>query len=83
MRFRVDRPVVRVEVGSDLGAVEGGQVEVREYGTVLGTATVHDGVATITLPAYTKKGAHRLTVTYLGTPDAAPSATTVDFEVVK
>jgi hypothetical protein len=83
VEFRQDRPVVRAEVGSDLGVVDGGTVEVRERGFLLGRGTVTDGVATVTLPAYVKKGRHLLDVRYLGTEDAAASRTWASFTVVK
>ncbi len=89
VEFRRDRPVVRVEVGSEAGVVDGGTVVVRERrpgnapDRELGRAVVRDGGATITLPAYTKKGVHTLDVDYLGTQDAAPSRGTASFTVVK
>ena len=49
----------------------------------LGRAEVRDGQATVNLPAYTRKGAHSLVVTYLGTEDAAGSQTTAGFTVAK
>jgi hypothetical protein len=83
VEFRRDRPVVRVEVGSEAGVVDDGLVEVRERHKVLGRASVRDGVATVTLPTYNKKGRHVLDVRYLGTEDAASSGSTASFTVVK
>ena len=83
VEFRSDHAVLTATVSSDRGVIDGGTVEVRERGTLIGTATVRDGVARTTLPAYTKKGRHTLTVRYLGTEDAAPSSTRVSFTVVK
>ena len=83
VRFRVDRPVVRVAVDSAYGTIAEGTVQVRERGALVGSATVRDGVATITLPATNKKGSHSLAVTYLGTEDAARSATSTAYTVVK
>jgi predicted extracellular nuclease len=83
VEFRRDRPVVRAEVGSEHGVVDGGTVEVRERGFLLGRGTVTDGVATVTLPAYAKKGRHLLEVRYLGTEDTAASRTWAAFTVVK
>ncbi len=83
VEFKVDHPVVRVEVSTEHGTIEGGTVEVRERGTVVGTATVHGGVATITLPTSDEKGSHLLDVRYLGTEDAAGSATSAGYTVLK
>jgi 5'-nucleotidase len=76
--------VVDVQVTSPNDVVAGGTVQVYDGTTLIGTATVSaSGVATITLPAYSKKGAHTLTVSYLGTSLYAPSQTTVGFTVGK
>ncbi len=56
MRWLVDRPVVRVRVGSDAGTVTGGTVEVRELGILLGRGTVRDGAVEVTLPRYVIPG---------------------------
>ena len=50
---------------------------------MLGVTEVHDGVATLTLPADQRPGMHRLTVTYLGTSDARASQAPTSFKVVK
>ena len=81
--FKADRPTVRIAVDSVYGTVDGGTVEVLERGDVVGSASLHDGVATITLPTTNKKRRHDLVVRYLGTDDAAASATTTSFTVVK
>jgi predicted extracellular nuclease len=81
--FRSEDGQVHVRVGSEYGTVQGGVVEVRENGARLGRAEIRDGQATMNLPAYTKKGAHSLVVTYLGTEDAAGSQTTAGFTVAK
>jgi 5'-nucleotidase len=82
VRWLLDRPVVHVRVGSQSGEVTGGAVEVREYGLLLGRATVHDGTADVTLPRYVVPGRHTLSVRYLGTDQAKPSSTTATFTVV-
>ena len=81
--FRTDRPTVHVEVGSEHGTIDGGTVEVWEHGRLLGTAEVVDGHARVVLPTYVKKGPHGVSVRYLGTEDAAASATTAYFTVVQ
>ena len=76
--------VVTVQVTSPDDVVAAGTVEVYDGATLVGTATVSaSGGATITLPAYNHKGAHTLTVRYLGTALYSPSATTVGFTVGK
>jgi predicted extracellular nuclease len=76
--------VVTVQVASANDTVDAGTVEVYDGSTLLGTATVSSsGVATITLPAYKHKGAHTLTVRYLGTALFQASQTTVGFTVGK
>ena len=83
VRFKIDEPSVRVAVESVYGTVDGGTVEVRERGRLVGHAALHDGVATITLPRTNKKGRHDLVVRYLGTDDAAASTTTASYRVEK
>ena len=83
MEFRTERPTVHVEVGSELGTIDGGTVEVWEHGRLLGTAGLVDGHAQVVLPTYVKKGPHGVSVRYLGTEDAAASSTTAYFTVVK
>ena len=51
------------------GVVDGGAVEVRELGFLLGRGTVRDGTAEITLPRYVIPGGTRCSVRYLGTAD--------------
>jgi predicted extracellular nuclease len=73
---------VSVQVTSAHDTVDAGTVEVYDGARLVGTATVSaSGGATITLPAYRHKGAHTLTVRYLGTELFAASETTVGFEV--
>ena len=81
VRWLVDRPVVRVQVGSDAGTVTGGTVEVRELGILLGRGTVRDGAVEVTLPRYVIPGRHTLAVRYLGTADTQPSRTTTTLTV--
>jgi predicted extracellular nuclease len=83
VEFKRDHPVVRVQVEAEEGVVDGGTVEVSEGKRLLGHATVRDGVATITLPTYNKKGRHVLQVDYAGSEDAAASRMTTSFTVVK
>ncbi|MFL6003668.1 MAG: ExeM/NucH family extracellular endonuclease, partial [Nocardioides sp.] len=74
--------VVTVQVTSPDDVVDGGTVEVYDGATLVGTATVSGtGGATVTLPAYRKKGTHTLTVRYLGTQQFEASETVVSFEV--
>ena len=86
VEFKRDHPVVTVRVATDpadLGTVDEGTVEVREGGVVVGRGTVTDGVARVDLPTTNKKGRHEVTVTYLGTDDAAGSTGTAAYDVVK
>jgi hypothetical protein len=77
----LDRPVVHVQVGSAVGPVTGGKVEVREHKRLLGRGTVRAGVIEVTLPRYVVPGHHTLSVRYLGTDDTRPSSTTTTFTV--
>jgi len=81
-RMIVDRPVVRARVGSEAGVVDGGTVEVREFGVLLGRGTVRDGSIEIRLPRYVIPGRHTLAVRYLGTADTKPSLAATTFTVV-
>jgi predicted extracellular nuclease len=73
---------VSIQVTSPNDTVDAGTVEVYDGSTLVGRTTVSaSGAATVTLPAYKKKGGHVLTVRYLGTELYAPSVTTVGFEV--
>ncbi|WP_183408260.1 ExeM/NucH family extracellular endonuclease [Nocardioides pocheonensis] len=73
---------VSIHVTSPRDTVDAGTVEVYDGSVLVGTTNVSaTGVASLTLPAYRHKGAHALTVHYLGTPLFAPSETTVAFEV--
>ena len=81
-RMLVDRPVVHVRVGSPAGVVDGGVVEVRQLGFLLGRGTIRDGATEITLPRYVIPGRHTLSVRYRGTADTRPSQATTTFRVV-
>ncbi len=81
-RMIVDRPVVRVRVGSELGVVDGGTVEVREFGIRLGRGTLRNGTVDIALPRYVIPGRHTLAVRYLGTAETRPSMGVTTFTVV-
>ena len=83
VEFKRDHPVVRVRVRSSAGPVDGGLVEVRERRHLVRRATVSDGIARITLPAYNTLGWHVLEVRYLGTDGFEPSATIAVFTVEK
>jgi hypothetical protein len=76
-------PTVTAHVDADGVDAEGGTVTFSSGATVLGTAQVHDGTASLTLPAYQQVGPQTVTVAYGGAPGFAPSSTTVSFEVVK
>jgi len=77
------RPVVTVEVTSGGEPVADGTVEVYDGTRRLGTATVSDGTAQVTLPAFTSVGRRSLIVTYGATDTAAAGATVVEVTVVK
>ncbi|CUR55722.1 5'-Nucleotidase domain-containing protein [metagenome] len=73
---------VAVTVESDLPAT--GLVEVRNGDTVIGTATLADGVATVVLPGTSLPvGSNALTVSYLGDTQHSASSTTVRVSVAK
>ncbi|MFI5428780.1 Ig-like domain repeat protein [Aeromicrobium sp. UC242_57] len=58
---------LRVDVTSADSSAAAGDVEVRDStGSLLGTATLADGSATVTLPSSVPVGTHQLTVAYLG-----------------
>ncbi|SEM07903.1 Type 1 glutamine amidotransferase (GATase1) [Blastococcus sp. DSM 46786] len=61
-----------------------GVIAVREGTTVIGTATLSAGQATVTLPAKSlPPGSHLLSVRYVGDEDHAPSVTYLSVEVEK
>ncbi|MGH1564346.1 DUF6801 domain-containing protein [Mumia sp. DW29H23] len=74
-------PVVDVTVASDNAAE--GTVEVREGDKVVGTGTVKDGKARVTLPKATTVGTHKLDVAYSGFDGAKASSTTASYTVAK
>ncbi len=63
--------------------VNGGTVEVREGDQVLGTGTVAAGKGTVSLPVFSRLGAHTLTVRYLGDATHDPSTTSLKVTVSK
>jgi hypothetical protein len=76
------KPVaVRARVSAD-GRVPTGTVVVRSSGTEVGTASLADGVADVTLAAL-PAGSHDLTVEYLGDAWVKPSTGTVTAAVAK
>ena len=76
-------PTLTARVAGDGGTVDGGTVTFTSGGTVLGTAPVGNGVATLTLPAYQAVGAQTVTASFGGTSAFAPSSADVAFDVVK
>jgi hypothetical protein len=72
-----------VEVTVDPAAATG-TVEILDGETVLGTATVSGGKATVTVPGTSlAPGRHTLTVRYLGDEQNNPSSSTVEVTVAK
>lgn len=72
------RARVTVRVATDEDLTPTGVVTVRDGGTVLGTGTLRDGAATLTLATSSlRPGAHRLVASYAG--DAAVAAGTTPF----
>jgi predicted extracellular nuclease len=80
---RDTEPTVTARVAGDGGTVDAGTVTFTSGGTVLGTAPVRQGVATLTLPAYRAVGTQTVTASFGGTSAFAPSSADVRFEVVK
>ncbi|MCW2782025.1 MAG: hypothetical protein JWR35_2474 [Marmoricola sp.] len=89
---RIDPDTVRVgdtdasvtaTVRSQGASVTSGKVELRLGPTVLGTAAVVNGHATVPLPAFDYEGRFTLSVRYLGSGNIEPSSTTVDLTVKK
>jgi predicted extracellular nuclease len=80
---RDTKPTLTARVAGDGGTVDAGTVTFASGGTVLGTAPVSQGVATLTLPAYQAVGAQTVTASFGGTAAFAPSSADVAFDVVK
>ncbi|MCM0620688.1 family 16 glycoside hydrolase [Nocardioides bruguierae] len=75
------RGAVRVTLAP---SANGGDVEVLEGGTLLGSVPVADGAASVPLARKAlRPGLHALTVRYTGTPSWAASSTVVDVRVRK
>ena len=80
---RDTEPTVTARVAGDGGTVDAGTVTFTSGDTVLGTAPVRQGVATLTLPAYQGVGRQTVTAGFSGTSAFAPSSGEVVFDVVK
>ncbi len=63
--------------------VQGGKVTVKNGSKVVGTGTVKNGVAKVSLKKFTKRGKVTLTVSYAGNAVGNPSTTTTKVTVVK
>ena len=77
---RDTKPTVTATIASDAGTVDAGTVTFSSGGTVLGTAPVSGGTASLQLPAYDSVGSRTVTVAYSGVagrsrprPAASPS----------
>lgn len=84
-RPKGDRPAtVIVEVTTERGDVDGGTVEVREGGRLLGTAPVVDGVARVEVVIQRDGPAHRtLVIDFSGADGAEAASTTLRVKVDK
>ncbi|MEO5709080.1 MAG: ExeM/NucH family extracellular endonuclease [Nocardioidaceae bacterium] len=80
---RYTKPTVTATVKSETGAVEAGTVTFSSGGTVLGTAPVSGGTASLQLPAYDAVGPQTVTASYGGSRTFSPSSADVAFDVVK
>jgi predicted extracellular nuclease len=80
---RDTKPTVTAKVASDAGTVDAGTVTFSSGGTVLGTAPVSGGTASLQLPAYDAVGSRTVTVAYSGSRTFAASTGSVTFDVVK
>ena len=80
---RDTRPTVTATVVSDAGTVDGGTVTFSSGGTVLGSAPVSGGHASLQLPAYDSVGSRTVTAAYSGSRTLAASAGSVTFDVVR
>ncbi len=77
------RAKVTVTVAATGYTVDGGTVRVTSGSSLLGTGTVSDGTAVVTLRAFTKTGTKTLAVSYEGAPTTEPGATTTTVNVTK
>ena len=76
-------PTVTARVETDGVPADAGTVTFSSGDTVLGTAPVSQGTASLTLPAFDQVGSQTVTAAYAGTAAYAPSSSTVTFDVVK
>ncbi len=76
-------PTVTARVEADGVPADAGTVTFSSGDTVLGTAPVSQGTASLTLPAFEQVGSQTVTAAYAGTAAYAPSSSTVTFDVVK
>jgi hypothetical protein len=76
-------PTVTAHVDADGVPADAGTVTFSSGNTVLGTAPVSQGTASLALPAFEQVGSQTVTVAYSGAAAYAPSSTTVNFAVVK
>ena len=80
---RQTRPTVTATVTAGDVPATGGTVEVSDGGTVLGSAPVTDGTATVQLPVFAATGTRSLRVAYSGTDGVLASATALEVSVVR
>jgi 5'-nucleotidase len=80
---RDTKPTVTATVASAAGTVDTGTVTFSSGETVLGSALVSGGSASLQLPAYDEVGSRTVTVAYSGSRTFAASTGAVTFDVVK
>ena len=80
---RDTKPTVTATIASDNGAVDAGTVTFSSGSTVLGTAPVSGGTASLQLPAFDAVGSRTVTAEYSGARTFATSSGSVTFDVVK
>jgi len=74
---------LRVRVTASDGQVPGGGVVVREGTTILATAVLAQGQASVRLPADLAVGRHAITASYVGSESVDPSAATAGLTVTR
>lgn len=80
---RYNRPTVKAQVTTGVNLpVNGGTVQILDGETILGSATVSAGSASVLLPQFRATGSYTLTVKYLGTETVNPSQDLVVLKVV-
>ncbi len=80
---RDTKPTLTAAITSGNGTVDAGTVTFSSGSTVLGTAPVSGGTASLQLPAYDAVGSRTVTAEYSGARTFAASSGSVTFDVVK